>query len=211
MSRAGYYYQPAGESSENLILMRLLDELYTSYPFYGSRRMSAALNAQGNRVNRKCIQRLMQLMGIEAIYPKPDISKANQQHKVYPYLLRNVSIERINQVWSADITYIPMENGFMYLVAVMDWYSRYVFAWEISNTLDTSFCLNALNDTLQCGKPEIFNTDQGAQFTSEVFTDCLENSGIAISMDGRGRALDNIFIELWRSLSNSRLCQNMHK
>ena len=212
MSRTGYYYQTVGESSENLILMRLLDELYTKYPFYGSRRMSTTLNAQGYRVNRKRIQRLMRLMGIEAIYPKPDISKVNQRHKVYPYLLRNISIERINQVWSADITYIPMESGFMYLVAIIDWYSRYVLAWELSNTLDASFCLHALNNTLQRGKPEIFNTDQGSQFTSEAFTGCLKDADIATSMDGCRRALDNIFIErLWRSVKYENIYINAYE
>ena len=201
LSRASFYYEPAGETAENLAIMRLLDAEYTRHPFYGSRRMAAWLGTQGYSVNRKRAQRLMRLMGLEAIYPKPRLSVASKEHEKYPYLLTNVNIVRPNQVWSTDITYIRLREGFIYLVAVIDWYSRYVLAWETSNTLDSDFCVAALDAALQAGCPEIFNTDQGCQFTSRLFTQHLKNRGIAISMDGRGRALDNIFIErLWRSL-----------
>ncbi len=181
--------------------MRLIDEQYLKTPFYGWPRMTAHLRRQGYAVNHKRIQRLMQKMGIQAIYPKPKTSGAAPGHKVYPYLLRNLAITRPNQVWSSDITYIPLAQGFMYLVAVIDWYSRYVLAWQLSNTLDGRFCLGTLQQALQRGKPEIFNTDQGVQFTASEYTRCLSEAGIRISMDGRGRALDNIFIErLWRSV-----------
>ena len=181
--------------------MRLIDEQYLATPFYGSRKLRHWLNLQGYRTNRKRVQRLMRLMGIEAIYRKPRTTVFNPENKVFPYLLRNVAITHCNHVWSTDITYIPMRHGFMYLVAVIDWYSRHVLSWRLSNSLDASFCLEALADALTQGTPEIFNTDQGTQFTSLPFTSMLESSGIAISMDGRGRALDNVFIErLWRSL-----------
>jgi len=181
--------------------MRLIDEEYTRHPFLGSRRLREYLGRTGHPVNRKRVQRLMRRMGIEAIYPKPKTSVTQPEHKVYPYLLNQVHIGYPNQVWSTDITYLPMPTGFMYLVAVIDWYSRYVLAWELSNTLDGFFCLDALYTALSQGKPEIFNTDQGAQFTWHRFTDTLEKEQIAVSMDGRGRYLDNIFIErLWRSL-----------
>ena len=181
--------------------MRLIDEQYTARPFYGSRRMTEWLTQQGEEVNRKRVQRLMRLMGLEAIYPKPRLSLAGKGHKIYPYLLRGVAIERADQVWSADITYVPMASGFMYLAAVIDWFSRYVIAWRLSNTLDGSFCLEMLEEALRLGKPEVFNTDQGVQFTAEAFTGCLEGAGVAVSMDGRGRALDNVFVErLWRSV-----------
>ena len=195
------YYEPAGESAENLHLMRLMDEQYLRTPFYGWPRMTAWLRRQGHVVNHKRVQRLMRKMGLQAIYPKPRTSVAGQGHKIYPYLLRGLAIVRPNQVWSADITYVPMPRGFMYLVAVMDWFSRYVLAWQLSNTLDGYFCLDVLQQALHQAKPEIFNTDQGAQFTAHDFTKCLEQAEVRISMDGRGRALDNVFIErLWRSV-----------
>ena len=181
--------------------MRLIDEQYTRTPFYGSRRMTVFLRTEGQVVNRKRVQRLMRLMGLEGVAPGPHTSRAHLQHKVYPYLLREVVLERPNQVWSTDITYIPMRRGFMYLVAILDWYSRYVLAWELSNTLDTRFCLEALERALSGAHPEIFNSDQGVQFTSLAFTTRLEHHGIRISMDGRGRVFDNIFVErLWRTL-----------
>jgi putative transposase len=201
LNRSSLYYEPAGETAENLRLMRKIDEQYTACPFYGSRRMTAWLVDQGEEVNRKRVQRLMRTMGLEAIYPKPRLSTAGQGHKVYPYRLRGVKIERPDQVWSTDITYVPMTGGFMYLAAVIDWFSRYVIAWRLSNTLDGSFCLEMLEEALRGGRPEIFNTDQGVQFTAEAFTGCLESAGVAVSMDGRGRALDNVFVErLWRSV-----------
>lgn len=186
---------------KTLNLMRLIDEKYLSCPFYGTRRMRKYLRDEGHNVNRKRIQRLMRLMGIEAIYPKPNLSRPDNAARKYPYLLRGLAITRPNQVWSTDITYIRLERGFVYLTAVIDWHSRYVISWELSNTLDTEFCLNALDRALVKMRPEIFNTDQGVQFTSEAFTGRLTQAGISISMDGRGRALDNIFVErLWRSL-----------
>jgi len=194
--RSTYYYQPRPESAENLRLLRRLDQLYLDCPFFGSRKMAVKL-----KVNRKRIQRLMRILGIEAHYPKPRLSRPAPGHEVYPYLLRGVAIERPNQVWSTDITYIPMQGGFLYLVAVMDWFSRYVLSWELSNTMETGFCLAALEAALRFGQPEIWNSDQGAQFTAADFLAPLKQRGIAISMDGRGRALDNVFIErLWRSL-----------
>ncbi|CAN5914000.1 hypothetical protein BH23PLA1_BH23PLA1_07620 [soil metagenome] len=201
LSRSSLYYEPAGETSENLRLMRMIDKQYTARPFYGSRRMTRWLIEQGEEVNRKRVQRLMRTMGLEAISPKPRLSQAGKGHKIYPYLLRDVPIERVDQVWSTDITYVPMTSGFMYLAAVIDWYSRYVITWRLSNTLDGSFCLEMLEEALKGGRPEVFNTDQGVQFTAEVFTGCLEGAGVAVSMDGRGRALDNVFVErLWRSV-----------
>jgi len=200
LARSTYYYEPASESELNLRLMRLIDEQYLKTPFYGWPRMTAHLRRQGYEVNHKRVQRLMQIMGVQAIYPKPKTTISGQEHKIYPYLLRDLEIARPNQVWSADITYVPMQQGFMYLVAILDWFSRYVLAWQLSNTLDCRFCLDALQQALLLGRPEIFNTDQGVQFTAQEFTACLEAVGIRISMDGRGRALDNIFIErLWRS------------
>ena len=201
LNRASYYYEPATETSENLLFMRLIDEEYMRHPFLGSRRMTQYLCRRGYVVNRKRIQRLMRIMGIEALYPKPKLSKAHPEHKVYPYLLRDLEITAPNQVWSTDITYVPMPDGFMYLVAVIDWYSRYVLSWQLSNTLDGYFCVAALEEALERGRPDIFNTDQGCQFTALGFTSRLEGAGISVSMDGRGRALDNIFIErLWRSV-----------
>jgi putative transposase len=201
LNRASWYLEPAGETAENLALMRLIDEQYLRRPFYGSRRMTTWLIEHGHIVNRKRVQRLMRQMGLEAIYPKPRLSERGAEARIYPYLLRNVEILRPNQVWSTDITYVPLVGGYAYLTAVLDWYSRYVLSWELSPTLDGTFCLVALERALLQGLPEIFNTDQGVQFTSRAFTGSLEARGIAISMDGRGRALDNVFVErLWRSV-----------
>ena len=203
VNRSGLYYEPSGESDQNLALMRLLDEQYTRTPFYGSRKMVAWLGAQGFNVNRKRVSRLMALMGIEAVYPKPKLSQPGEGHRIYPYLLRGVGVDRVNQVWSTDITFIRMAQGFVYLglVAVMDWFSRYVLSWSLSLTMELDFCVGALKSALRRGRPEIFNSDQGAQFTSEKFTGELAAREISISMDGRGRCMDNIFIErLWRSL-----------
>ena len=201
LNRSTFYHTPGQESDLNLHLMRLIDEQYMKTPFYGWPRMTACLRRQEYKVNHKRVQRLMQKMGLQAIYPKPRTSIAAKGHKVYPYLLRNLAITRPNQVWSTDITYIRMMRGFMYLVAIMDWHSRYVLAWQLSNTLDGLFCLDALDLALAQGKPDIFNTDQGVQFTAQAFTSRLEAAGIRISMDGRGRALDNVFVErLWRTV-----------
>ena len=201
LSRSSYYYEPATETAENLSLMAKIDEEYTAHPFLGSRRLTTWLRGEGHEVNRKRVQRLMGLMGLEAVYPKPRLSAGGAGHKVYPYLLRNVPIERVNQVWSTDITYIPMPKGFMYLTAVMDWYSRYVLSWRLSNTLDVGFCLEALEEALTQGCPEVFNTDQGTQYTSESHTSRLEAAGTKVSMDGKGRCLDNVFVErLWRTV-----------
>jgi putative transposase len=201
LPRASFYYEPAGESAENLLLMRLLDEQYTRTPFYGVLKMAAWLRENGHPVNCKRVRRLLRLMGLEAIYPKPRLSLLSPGHQVYPYLLRGVRVTHVNQVWSADITYVRLLGGFVYLVAIIDWYSRYVLSWEVSTTLESEFCVSALNRSLQVAKPEIFNTDQGSQFTSCAFTGILKEREIAISMDGRGRALDNIFVErLWRSV-----------
>ena len=201
LSRSSYYYEPATESVANLALMAMIDREYTAHPFRGSRGMTAWLQREGHGVNRKRVQRLMRLMGLEAVYPKPRLSVGGAGHKVYPYLLRNVAIERADQVWSTDITYIPMPNGFMYLTAVIDWYSRYVLSWKLSNTLDVAFCLEALEEALSQGCPEVFNTDQGVQYTSAAFTGRLEAAGVRVSMDGRGRCLDNVFVErLWRTV-----------
>jgi len=201
VNRASLYYQPGGESQENLRLMRLLDEQYTRTPFYGRRRMTVWLQDQGYEVNPKRVARLMELMGIAAIYPKPKLSQPGDGHKIYPYLLEGVEVNRVNQVWSTDITYIPMARGFVYLVAVMDWFSRFVLSWALSVTMELAFCIEALEKAFRWGRPEIFNSDQGSQFTSTAFTGRLEQEGVAISMDGRGRALDNVFIErLWRSV-----------
>jgi putative transposase len=201
LHRSNWYREPAGESAENLALMRLIDEQYLRTPFYGSRKMAFWLTQQGHEVNRKRVQRLMRTMGLEAIYPRPNTTRRCLEHRIYPYLLREVAILRPNQVWSTDITYIPLAHGYGYLTAVLDWYSRYVLSWELSSTLDGEFCLDALEQALAVGSPEIFNTDQGCQFTSQAFTGRLERAGVAISMDGRGRALDNVFVErLWRSV-----------
>jgi len=201
LARSSYYYESQRDDSYNLMIMNLIDEQFTKTPFYGVPRMTAWLNLQGQEVNHKRVRRLMRLMGLQAIYPKPRLSSSNQAHKKYPYLLNGLVIDHPDLVWCSDITYIRMLHGFVYLVAIMDWYSRFVLAWEISTTLDTVFCLAALDQALELSKPGIFNTDQGSQFTSLEFTGRLEQEGIQISMDGRGRVFDNIFIErLWRSV-----------
>jgi len=201
LNRASYYYQAASESPLNLELMRKIDEQYLETPYYGWPRMTVHLQRQGYAINHKRVQRLMQKMGLQAIYPRSKAKNERHHHKIYPYLLSEVEIVRPGQVWSSDITYIPLQTGFMYLVAVIDWFSRYILAWELSNTLDGYFCQVALRHALTQGQPEIFNTDQGVQFTATDFTDILTQADIQISMDGRGRALDNIFIErFWRSL-----------
>jgi putative transposase len=201
LCRSSLYYEPAPESAENLRLMRLIDEEYTAHPFLGSRRLTKWLIEQGEAVNRKRLQRLMRVMGLEAIYPKPKLSMAGRGHRIYPYLLRGVRVERPDQVWSTDITYVPLAQGFMYLAAIIDWFSRYVIAWRLSNTLDGSFCLDMLEEALSRGQPEVFNTDQGVQFTAGAWTGRLESAGVAVSMDGRGRCLDNVFVErLWRTV-----------
>jgi putative transposase len=206
LSRSSLYYEAAPETQENLRLMRLIDREYTEHPFLGSRRMAVWLAGLGEAVNRKRARRLMRLMGLEAVYPRPKLSLGGRGHKVYPYLLRGVKIGRPDQVWSTDITYVPMAQGFMYLAAVIDWYSRYVIAWRLSNTLDGSFCLEMLGEALALGRPEVFNTDQGVQFTAEAFTGRLLSAGVQVSMDGRGRCLDNIFVErLWRSVKYEEL------
>lgn len=202
LARSSYYYYGAGESEENLHLMRVLDEQYTKTPFYGVEKMTAWLKTQDHDVNVKRVRRLMRLMALEAIYPKPRLSQKAAEHKIYPYLLREVPIVRPNQVWGADITYIRLLHGFIYLVAIMDWFSRYVLSWAISVTLDVEFCLEALEKALRrYDAPEIFNSDQGSQFTSKDFTGRLEEEAVKISMDGRGRVFDNIFNErLWRTV-----------
>ena len=202
LSRSSVYYLPKGESPANLVLMRRIDELFLESPFYGSRQMARQLRREGFDVGRHRVRRLMRLMGLEAIYQAPRTSTPHPGHRVYPYLLRNVAVERPDLVWCADITYIPVRRGFLYLVAIMDWATRHVLAWRLSNTLDARFCVEALAEAMdRYGKPEIFNTDQGSQFTSLDFTAPLKDAGVAISMDGRGRCLDNVFIErLWRSL-----------
>jgi len=201
LNRSTFYLPPATESEENLRLMRLIDRQFLETPFYGSRRMAECLKRAGEAVNRKRVQRLMTLMGLEALHPKPRTTVEAPGAKAYPYLLRDRKLTRVDEVWSSDITYIPMRRGFMYLTAVIDWFSRYVLSWRLSNTLDGGFCLEALDEALARGKPEIFNTDLGSQFTSWEYTGRLEEAGIAVSRDGRGRALDNVFIErLWRSV-----------
>jgi putative transposase len=202
IGRSSFYYAPRGESPENLALMRRIDEMFLRYPFYGSRQMVRQLRRDGVRVGRHRVRRLMRLMGLEAIYQAPKTSAPHPAHRIYPYLLRNVVVERPGHVWCADITYIPVRRGFLYLVAIMDWATRHVLAWRLSNTMDARFCIEALREALaEYGKPDIFNTDQGSQFTSLDFTGVLKDAEITISMDGRGRCMDNIFIErLWRSL-----------
>jgi putative transposase len=202
LNRSTFYYKKKPVKPDDLELMRLIDEQYLKTPTWGSRSMRNHLRRKGYKINRKRVQRLMRTMGLEAIYPKPKTTRPHPAHKVYPYLLRNLAVERPNQVWAADITYIPMSRGFMYLVAVMDWYSRKILSWRVSNTLDTEFCIEAVEEALsRYGAPEIFNTDQGAQFTSASFTDLLKSNNVRISMDGRGRVQDNIFIErLWWTL-----------
>ncbi len=201
LNRSTYYLPPAVESEENLRLMRLIDEQYTRTPFFGSRRMTAALQRRGEAVNRKRVQRLMALMGLEGLHPGRRTTTADPDARAYPYLLRDRVLTRPDEVWSSDITSVPMRRGFTYLTAVIDWYSRYVLSWRLSNTMDVGFCLEALDEALGRGRPEIFNTDQGSQFTSREYTGRLEAAGVAVSRDGRGRALDNVFVErLWRSV-----------
>ena len=201
ISRSSLYYRPRGPSQDDLALMKRIDQQYLATPFYGSRRMTVCLGRQGHQVSRKRVQRLMRTMGLQAIYRRPRTSQPAPGHKVYPYLLGGMEITKPNQVWAADITYIPMARGFLYLVAIMDWYSRYVLAWSLSNTLDAGFCVEALEEALGKGRPEVFNTDQGSQFTSEGFTEPLEQHGVRVSMDGKGRYTDNIFVErLWRTV-----------
>jgi putative transposase len=201
LSRSTYYLPPATESEENLRLMRLIDEQYLRTPFYGSRRMTAFLERRGEVINRKRVQRLMAVMGLEGLHPKPRTTVGEPGVRTYPYLLRDRELTHPDEVWSSDITYVPMRRGFMYLTAVIDWFSRYVLSWRLSNTLDGGFCLEELDEALARGRPEIFNTDSGSQFTSREYTGRLEGAGVAVSRDGRGRALDNVFIErLWRSV-----------
>jgi len=201
LPRSTFYYQPVGEDAYNLALMRLIDEQFTKRPFYGVARMTESLRRMGYGVNPKRVRRLMRVMGLEAIYPKPRLSANGPGHKVYPYLLKDVTVDRPDQAWATDITYVRLTHGFVYLMAILDWYSRYIISWELSTTLDSGFCLEALRKALQVSKPEIFNTDQGSQFTSADFTRCLLDEGIQVSMDGRGRVYDNIFVErLWRSV-----------
>jgi putative transposase len=202
LPRSTFYHLPKPVTDEELELMRLIDRCHLEHPYYGSRRIRDWLEDEGHQVNRKRVQRLMRTMGLAALYPKRNLSLANRAHKVYPYLLRGLTVDRPNHVWATDLTYIPMARGFVYLVAIMDWYSRRVLSWRVSNTLDTSFCIDALNEAIENhGAPEIFNTDQGSQFTSEEFTGVLKQHDIRISMDGKGRWVDNVFVErLWRSV-----------
>ena len=201
LCRSGLYYQPAVETAENLRLMQLLDQEYTAHPFLGSRRLTQWLIQQGEPVNRKRVQRLLRLMGLEAIYPKPKLSAAGRRQRIYPYLLRDVKVGRPDQVWSTDITYVPLGGGFRYLASIIDWFSRYVIAWRLLSTLDGSFCLAMLEEALSRGQSEVFNTDQGVQFTAQAWTGRLESAGVAVSMDGKGRCLDNVFVErLWRTV-----------
>jgi len=212
LPRSSYYRNAnyANKTEENLLLMSLIDEEYMRHPFLGSRKLRNYLRRQGHKINRKRIQRLMQKMGLVSLAPKPNTSLGNKARKVYPYLLRNLKIDRVNQVWSTDITYIRMRGGFVYLVAVMDWHSRQVLSWEVSNTMDSHFCVSALESAIRTyGEPEIFNTDQGSQFTSDAFTSVLKDNKIQISMDGKGRWVDNVFIErLWRSVKYEEVYLN---
>jgi putative transposase len=201
LTRSSYYRPPTEESADNLALMALIDRQYTACPFYGSRRITAWLRSRGHDVNRKRVRRLLRVMGLEALYPKPNLSRAGRDHRVYPYLLRDVPVTRVDQVWSADITYLPLPSGFVYLVATIDWFSRAVVAWRLSNTLDGAFCRDMLDEALATGTPEVFNTDQGVQFTAVGWVERVQASGARVSMDGRGRCLDNVFVErLWRSV-----------
>jgi putative transposase len=211
ISRSSLYYRRKEASPEDLALMKGIDQQYLVTPFYGSRRMAVWLARQGYRISRKRVQRLMRTMGLTAIYRRPKTSKPAPGHKIYPYLLRGMEITGPNKVWAADVTYIPMARGFLYLVAIMDWFSRYVLAWSLSNTLDADFCVEALREALRKGNPEVFNTDQGSQFTSEGFTQLLENHGVRVSMDGKGRYTDNIFVErLWRSVKYEEVYLNAY-
>lgn len=201
LPRASYYYAPKSDDRYNQLMMNMIDEQFTKTPFYGVPRMTAWLRRQGHEVNHKRIRRLMRKMGLEAIYPKKNLSKAHPAHKKYPYLLRDVVVDHPDQAWCADITYVRLQQGFVYLVVIMDWHSRYVLAWDISITLDAAFCIRTLERALKISRPDIFNSDQGVQFTSADFTNILEKEGVRISMDGRGRVYDNIFVErLWRTI-----------
>lgn len=201
LSRSSLYYKPAGLSESDLLVMKLIDRQYLATPFYGARKLAVWLASQGQTVNRKRVRRLMQLMGLKNIYRKPRTSKPGPRNKIYPYLLKGLKITRPNQVWAADITYIPMEKGFLYLVVILDWHSRHILSWKLSNTLESDFCLEALREALQKAQPEIFNTDQGSQFTSQEFVALLERQDIRVSMDGSGRYNDNLFVErFWRTL-----------
>ena len=209
LNRSTYYLPPAVESEENLRLMRLIDEQYLKTPFYGSQRMTAFLERRGELVNRKRVQRLMAVMGLEGLHPRPRTSVVGPDGRAYPYLLRDRVLTRVDEVWSSDITYVPIIHMFMYMKVMIDWYSRYVLSWWLSNTLDGDFCLEALDDALQRGRPEIFNTDQGSQFTSREYTGRLEEAGIAVSRDGRGRALDNVFVEA--ALEECKIRRSLHQ
>jgi putative transposase len=212
ISRSGLYYQSVGFSEHDLALMKLIDRQYLATPFYGARRMAAWLRSQHYKVNRKRVRRLMQTMGLAAIYRHPRTSVPAPGNKVYPYLLRGIDVTRPNQAWAADITYIPMERGFLYLVAIIDWHSRYVLSWRLSNTLDVGFCVEAAEEALRKYRPDIFNTDQGAQFTSEAFTGLLEHHGVRVSMDGKASYNDNLFIErLWRSVKYEEVYLKAYK
>ena len=201
LTRSSYYLPPTEESAENLALMAFIDRQYTACPFYGSRRIAAWLRRNGHPANRKRVQRLLRVMGLEALYPKPNLSLTGRCHRIHPYLLRGVEVRRVDQVWSADITYLPLPSGFMYLVATIDWFSRFVVGWRLSNTLDGAFCRDMLDEALTTGTPEVFNTDQGVQFTAAGWVERVQASGAKVSMDGRGRCLDNVFVErLWRSV-----------
>ena len=211
LSRSSYYFRSKRDDRYNQLLMNLIDEQFTRAPFYGVPRMTAWLNRQGHRINPKRVRRLMRLMGLEAVYPRRRLSRAHPEHRKYPYLLKNLIIDRPDQVWCSDITYIRLIQGFVFLVVIMDWYSRFVLAWELSNSLDALFCVSALKQALELSKPDIFNTDQGSQFTSEDFLKPLESAGIRISMDGRGRVYDNIFVErLWRSVKYEEVYLNQY-
>jgi putative transposase len=213
IARSGIYYKPKPVNNLDLKLMRLMDEIHLRRPFLGIRRIADELNDQGQLVNHKRVWRLMRKMGIQAIYPKPNLSKINTKHKIYPYLLRKLKIDRPNQIWATDITYIPMSKGFVYLTVIMDWYSRRILSWRVSNSLDSSFCVDALEEALyHHGKPEIFNSDQGSQYTSEAFTDVLKANDIRISMDGKGAWRDNVFVErLWRSIKYEEVYLNAYE
>jgi len=212
VNRSKFYYQPQPVSVETLDIMDRIDRQYTETPFYGVERMTAQLERDGLVIGHNRVRRLMRLMGLMAIYPKPNGSKSHPEHGIYPYLLRDVTIERANQVWSADITYIRLVAGFLYLVAILDWFSRYVLSWALSNTLDSLFCTEALERALRIARPQVFNTDQGSQFTSRDFTSILERAGVSISMDGRGRVFDNIFSErLWRTVKYEEVYLNEYR
>ena len=213
VNRSSLYYEPVEPDAEELVLMRRMDERHLKHPFMGSRMLTRMLKAEGTPVNRKRVQRLMRLMGLVSTAPKPNTSKPAPEHVKYPYLLRNLKVSRVNQAWAADITYLPMAHGFLYLVAIIDWYSRRVLSWRLSTTLETSFCVEALNEALaRYGQPDIFNTDQGSQFTAEEFTAVLLDRGVKISMDGKGRGIDNIFVErLWRSLKYEEVYLNAYE